>query len=346
MNLPVRIVGAAPAEPVVCVDGSLGAPGLELSHWPGNRTPARLKAELSTGCALAFARLDDGERTRLAAGATAIVNNHFDTDGLCAVFATRHPQAALAREGALLDAAAAGDFFRVPSEEVLALDALVGRFSEPERSPIAAELAGLDDLGRWNLAEATLLEILPALLDGGLADFRPAWEPVIEATRADLDDLRGAEREEERPLDLTLWRAPRNARSSRDDRASSFDPGRHALFGSTGSDRALVLGSGPDGTTARLVVSTLSWFDLPRPALARPDLEALADRLNELEGVAATDECAWRAQPPTNASPELWFGTTGQASFAEHSPCLRPSSLAPETILDTLRAGLRTPTRA
>ena len=53
MDLPVRIVDGPPAEPVITVDGAIGAPGLNLSHWPGNTTPKELRHDLSTGSALA-----------------------------------------------------------------------------------------------------------------------------------------------------------------------------------------------------------------------------------------------------------------------------------------------------
>ena len=87
MELPLRIVDGSSPERVISVDGAWGAPGLNLSHWPGNTTPRELKHDLSTGIALNFARLADGRRRELAQGCTAIANNHFDTDGVCAAFA-------------------------------------------------------------------------------------------------------------------------------------------------------------------------------------------------------------------------------------------------------------------
>ena len=48
------------------------------------------------------------ERERRAEGCVAVVNNHSDTDGLCATYAVLHPREALALEQELLDAAAAG----------------------------------------------------------------------------------------------------------------------------------------------------------------------------------------------------------------------------------------------
>ncbi len=341
MDLPVRIVEDAPDEPVLSVDGAFGAAGLNLSHWPGNRTPPALRHDLSTGSALRFAALGARERERLAGDAVAIVNNHYDTDGACALFAVRHPAAALPRAERLLAAARAGDFFQLPDQDALAIDALVEGLSDPERSPLGAELAALDDAGRWESALAHLLERFPAILDGDLGPYRPLWEPELAAVNADLADLRVAQRSEDAALDLTLWEARPGLVSSRDDARGTFDPGRHALFGTSSADRVLVLGPGPEGTTARLVLSTLSWFDLAserrRP---RPDLSALARALDELEGTTPEDEHAWRAQPRESPSPELWFGAREQPFFAEHSAALGASRLSPAAIRRALCAGL------
>src|SRR5262245_52723944 len=115
MNLPLRMVEGKTSERLLSVDGAWGQPGLNLSHWPGNATPKELKHDLSTGIALAFARLPQRERERLAEGCVAIANNHYDTEGVCAVFAVRRPELALPRAEKLLAAGAAGDFFHVPS---------------------------------------------------------------------------------------------------------------------------------------------------------------------------------------------------------------------------------------
>ena len=345
MDLPVRILLEAPREPVLSVDGAFDAPGLNLSHWPGNRTPASLRHDLSTGSALAFARLPQEERERLAAGATAIVNNHFDTDGLCAAFAVRYPARALELEGPLLDAAACGDFFRYPSDEALAFDAIVTAFADPDRSPLGASLRELPDAERYTRAQHALLERLPDLLgppsEAGLAEYAPLWRDVVAAARADRADLEAAEREDVEALDLTLWTAEDGRGSSRPDSQGLFDPGRHALFGTSRADRVLAVGPIAGGTSYRLIVSTLSWFDLvTEQRLPRPDLEALADDLNRLEDTRPSDDLAWRAQPRRNPSPELWFGGREQASFAEHNPALAPSELEPDTVLAAIEAAL------
>lgn len=334
MDLPVRIQTEPGTEPVVSVDGAFGAPGLNLSHWPGNATPRELRHDLSTGIALAFARLDDAERERLATGCTALVNNHYDTDGLLAMLAVRRPREALARAAAMLDAAAAGDFFRFPSDRAFAIDCVVEGMADASRSPLAAELRGLDDVPRRERATIEMLERLPALLDGGLEPYRDLWEEALERLHRDVEGLATGPRDDLVHLDLAVWSVSPPA----------SDPGRHALFGTSTADRALVLGARDGGTTARLLLSTKSFFDLvsERP-LPRPDLGALARALNEREGTTTNAERAWRHQDVAGASPELWFGTAGLASYAEHAgEHLAPSALPPAAIkaavVDALRA--------
>ena len=70
-----------------------------------------------------------------------------------------------------------------------------------------------------------------------------------------------------------------------------------------------------EGTTFRLVISTLGWFDPPSgPAQPRPDLAALATHLNELEGSAPDEAVAWRHQDAGGIHPgckSLFFSSFG-----------------------------------
>jgi hypothetical protein len=317
---------------VLSVDGILRPAALELSHWPGNRTPAALRHDLSTGCALAFARLDPRERASLARGAVAIANNHYDTDGCLALLATRFPERALPHADAMLRTAAAGDFYRVPDRSALALDALVSGLADPERSPLRAELAGLADEARWERCAAFLCEHFPALLAGDLAPWRELFEPEVEAIEGDLARLAASERADLEPLDLSVWT---------ERGVTGRAPGRHALHGSTRADRLLWLASDADGTRARFLVSTLSWFDLASERRQpRPDLEALARRLDELEGSTPAERHAWRVWSPQGAAPELWFGRAELEPFAEWNESLAPSRLAPALVRATIEGAL------
>ena len=344
MDLPVEIVGPDGAGPYgaadaarIRVDGFWPGRGLVLSHWPGHTTPADLRHDLSTGSALRFAALPAGERSRRAEGAVSIANNHYDTDGVCALWAVRHPEDAGARSERLLEAAAAGDFFSVPTEEAALVDLCVSGLGAAD-GPLAGELAALsvdDERARHQLLTDHWMEHLGALLDGDREPYRALWEPGLLRLAEDRARLLRAERREEPALDLTLW----FERSRGADEAGS--PGRHALLGGTPRDLALFLAEGPHGTLCRLLLSTRAWFDLTsRPSRPAPDLRPIAARLNELEHTSEAHPAAWRAQPPDNASPELWFGLRELESFAEHSDALRPSRLASAEILAAVTAGL------
>jgi hypothetical protein len=347
MNLPLRIQYAPGTEPVISVDGAFAAPGLNLSHWPGNTTPRELKHDLSTGIALEFARLPAARREELARGCVAVVNNHYDTDGACALFAVVDPAAALERADFLLDVAAAGDFFHMPSERALILELIIDGLVDVERSPWAPALAGLDDRQRSEHCVRELVPRLASILDGDHEPYAALWKRELENARADLSDLAAAARDEVTHLDLCVWTAPPGRASARPAPIGTppraFDPGRHPLFGSTRADRILVIGPRGAGATYRFLLSTLSWFDLvTRKMQPRPDLARLAERLNELEGSDPAAECAWRAQEVHSPSPELWFGRADHDMFAEHAPALEPSRLAPpvvrRAIADALRA--------
>ena len=221
MKLPVRILldpevsPEDPGEPLLSVDGAWGAPGLNLSHWPGNKTPYALKHDLSTGCVLNWARLGQVEREAMARGCVAIANNHYDTDGICALFAARYPEEALERSGALIDAARAGDFYQMPTERAFAFDALVSNLGVPGRSPLGARIEGLERGERYQAQTEFLLRELPALLDAKTLPYPELWKPELEDARADREDLKDCERQEDEELDLVVWTAPRGRRSSR-----------------------------------------------------------------------------------------------------------------------------------
>jgi hypothetical protein len=333
MDLPLVVVAGRSEELLVAVDGAWGQPGLCLSHWPGNATPAALRHDLSTGAALAFGRLPPAERARLAAGCRAIANNHYDTDGACAMFAARSPGLALPRAERLLATAAAGDFYQVPGEDAFALDAVITNLADPERSPWEPRFRGLDARARHELVLREVVGRLPALLDGGSNEFAALYEPELEALRAGRADLAAAARDDVVHLDLRVWESRPGAR---------FRPGRHALFADGRADRALAIGRGRAGATYRFVLSTLSWFDLAtREPQPRPDLRSLADRLNEAEGTDPGAEVAWRTQDAASPTPELWFGTDGVEEYAEHSDALRESRLEPATVRRAVADALR-----
>ncbi|TAJ21493.1 MAG: hypothetical protein EPO68_04615 [Planctomycetota bacterium] len=334
MQLELRVLAAPPAEPVISVDGAFGCRGLELSHWPGHRTPADLAHELSTGCALAFARLDARERERRADGARLAVNNHYDTDGACALYAVLQPEAALAHERALLELAAAGDFFQAPSELAVAIDAAIGNLADSRRSALARGLGARSDHERHEHCYRCVHANLARWLAGDLASARGLYELELDAFRADRARVAAARRTEFDAAALACIELD-------EPLLAGSDPGRHALFGATSLDRVLLSFPRGGAHCHRLLVSTRSWFDLPGVARRpRPDLAALARALDALDPRAGRDGAHWHAQPADSPSPELWFGRAELEFFRERNDALEPSGLAPARVREVLlRAG-------
>ncbi|MEZ6015284.1 MAG: DUF6687 family protein [Planctomycetota bacterium] len=363
MSLPIRFQTEAGTAPVVSVDGAFGAPGLHLSHWPGNTTPPGLKRDLSTGIALEYARLPLAERAALAAGCEAIAVNHYDTDGLCALFAVLEPELALQHEPLLMAAAESGDRFRTPDLAGFRLDAVFLALADPSRSPLPADVFALRGAAKHSRLVDEGLRALRRVLAAGLEVYRALWEPAERALEADRRDLAAALFDDLVHLDLAVWTAPFGRGSTRSSAAGGpsavgalnaaddgpgrvFDPGRHALFGATRADRVLALGPGPLGTTARLIIGTGSFFDLATEVGSpRPELAELVTRLQALEDRRGPRDAQtrWQTQAQSGASPELWYGRSGLPLYGEHAgPWLAPSQLSAEdikaTVLDAVRA--------
>lgn len=328
MALPytIRIIDGAVPEPAIAVDGHVEGAILELSHWPGNRTPASLKAELSTGIALRYVSLPVAERERLSQGARVLVNNHYDTDGILALFSLVQPECALQHRERLLACAAAGDLFRGDDERAFALDAYILAQTNAER------YAAWQGHAKHERIANDLMRELPLLLAAPQLPHPEHWQAAVERLRRDQASLRAALRDEMIHLDLCVYTLE-----------GAEGPGRHALFGDTRCDRALLINRVAGGTHARLVINTSSWFDIPGSSgQPRPDLAALAARLNQLEGHLASAPHAWRTHPSASPAPELWFGQVDCPFFTEHNPCLAPSRLDPlrikREVIDAVRA--------
>jgi hypothetical protein len=113
--------GARAPREATCCDGLVEGAGLQLSHWEGNLTPAELKADTSVEIALRYAAGTTGDAAA-PTGATAaprpqvVVNNHFDVDGVLAVFVLLEPEVARAHASLIVAAAEAGDFDEWPAD--------------------------------------------------------------------------------------------------------------------------------------------------------------------------------------------------------------------------------------
>lgn len=135
----------APERAISC-DGLVAGAAIDLSHWAKNRTPAAFKADTSVEIALRFV----GEAAP-ADAPSIVVNNHFDADGVLAVWSLLEPELATAHAGLIVAAAEAGDFDEWPADvRGIWLNIAIRRLVtlKPEASAYPIALGALGELVR------------------------------------------------------------------------------------------------------------------------------------------------------------------------------------------------------
>jgi hypothetical protein len=337
---PRRFVYAprnADPETTIFVDGS--EPGFRsLSHWPGNSTPAELKRDLSTGIALAFAKLPASKQQGLIGPFERVANNHYDTDGVLSAFAVLRPEAALPHEQLMLRAAACGDFGTWQGPEALAVELAVMVLPSHPKSPIARTsnrcLNG--DAYEWWLSR------LPETLSEPFAtqELWAARHAAILDDIARVEARRGVEVQRCPELGLAvvisdhaLTRIGLNHAAGDCHRVLLVRPGE-------GSDRTM------KQHRYRFMDRAESWFELPdRSVPARVPLEALAEQLAHREGPGAAP-AQWYCSSLDLPVAQLGFGNPEQCGdgFSEGlGPGADPTSrLSLEEVVSCVRSHFRT----
>ncbi|HET6278105.1 MAG TPA: DUF6687 family protein [Candidatus Polarisedimenticolia bacterium] len=284
--------------PFLCVDGVVPT-GLNLSHWPGNRTPPHLKADTSTEMALKLAR--DPGRAAWLRGVSIVTNNHFDTDGLLSVYAVLHPEQALGHAEALVQAARTGDFGEFNTAEAFKFDAIVSAFDDDAISPIAGRIRDRPEHERYQIIYDHLLELLPDLL-AATGRYQPLWsKPLAELMRSLLSVRSMARVREHDAARLTVIEADRPI-----DRMARFNIARH--------HRVLTAERSPHGWIYEMAFQVHSWFDTVTPPRGgRIDLADMAAAFDALEsgregcwtytGNDALDARLYRAGPDRSPLP-------------------------------------------
>jgi uncharacterized protein DUF6687 len=254
--------------PFLCVDGVVPG-GLNVSHWPGNRTPAHLKADTSTEIALNLAR--DPGRASWLQGVSIVTNNHFDTDGLLSVFAVLRPGEALAHEKTMVQAARTGDFGEWTTPEAFKFDLVVTAYDDERRSPIASEIRGRSEHERYQIIYDRLLASLPGLLQGAAA-YKDLWAPRLQAYMLSMMRMGDVARVREHDLSrLTVIEA-----SEPLDEMARFNVARH--------HRVLTATRTADGFVYEMAFRIFSWFETVTPPRGdRFDLTAVGARLDQME---------------------------------------------------------------
>jgi len=284
--------------PHVVVDGSAQAGAvLTLSHWPHSPTPPELRAD--TSAEIAFRYLDT---PAAHVDVPLVTNNHFDQDGLVAVFALVDPAAARARRDRCVDVAAAGDFAHCRDRDSARLAAAIAAYADEAVSPLADALAGLGYAERVARLYQELLPRLPDLLDRPAAT-RDLWaddDALLDATERAF--ATGAATVEEVPdLDLAVVTVARDRlpkpvrRFTRIDREPLHPVAVHAR-----TERMRVLTV--QGRRCDLRFRYETWVQhVSRPLPPRVDLAPLAEELTATE----TDGGRWRFDGVEHLTPRL-----------------------------------------
>jgi hypothetical protein len=294
--------------PNVVVDGAAQEDTVvTLSHWPGSGTPSAFRADTSTEIVLNFLATP-GARKQYAPKVEAVSNNHFDEDGLCAVWAMLHPKQ-LERHGDLLiDVATAGDFSIYRRPQAAKVVFTVRSYEDPDVSPVADQLEGDDGTG-----SARYQALLP-LLEDFMEDtdrYGPYWDDEWSAMlRSKTAMVMGEIELHEVPhVDLAVAQSPEPLH-------------RMVLYNTT--ERLRVLTALPDGRFC-LRYRYETWVQFSsRPVMPRVDLTPLVPLLQELE----REEVTWTFDGNSCSDPALQpLGRDGQPAS---------SSLSLETLLDQL----------
>jgi hypothetical protein len=296
----------------VVVDGPLmDGTVLSLSHWRGSGTPDALRDDTSALIVLRYLAADAG-----GPEVHAVTNNHYDEDGLFAIWLLLERPAEGSPARALAVAAAeAGDFGTwtdpwAPRVAIASM-AMAERHLTPlpEVGRILATAGATDPAGRLYRA------ILPRVA-GLLADpdrYRMLWRPRWSRIESDIALLDGGDAtvEDVPAADLSLVRAPR-----------PLDP--MALHPRT--PRMRILTALPDGTVT-VTYRYETWVDYAsRPLPPRVDLGPVAARLQAGEA----NPVRWLFEGVEVITPRLMAAGPGGRPA--------PTSHPPERIVEELSA--------
>jgi hypothetical protein len=285
--------------PHVMVDGA-ARPGsvLTLSHWPQSPTPPALARDLSAEIVLDLQRCSQGlgpgtpppgrpeqsdpvmTAVVSASRAEAVTSDHFDEDGLVALFGLVDPEAAIAAGETLVGVASCGDFGVVRSDVSARVCFAIGPLATAEAGAHGPTAPGGRSPSTSDMYSAVLPR-LPELL-AHPERFRRCWAEQWEtftAARAAIEQ--GAVTIEEYPeVDLAIFRGPDGLPNGAAPSAGERPLHRAAVHSATSASRILAF----IGERCELYFRYESWVRLvSRKVPLRPHLGPLALELSEAE---------------------------------------------------------------
>ncbi len=271
---------------------------LEISHWPGNRTPSCFKSDVSTQGVLAL--LEDANGHSYLADARAVSCDHFDIDGLLSIWALTDPPGARKRGTLAAQTAIVGDFDRFVSDAaVRACFAL-----EAAADVVASSVAYANTVTHTQTATAFLFGEVLAVVAECLDDSdhgRPAWDEEYHQVLASMRYLDShSDAIEELPgVDLAVVGPPKHSSGLGNELH------RYAINAHT---ELLTVATTTTDNRHRLHFRYESFVDLQsRSTGPRLRGDKLAELLNEKE-TAGT----WWCEPADTATPCLQLFAAGE----------------------------------
>ncbi|HSQ24339.1 MAG TPA: DUF6687 family protein [Pyrinomonadaceae bacterium] len=311
--------------PKLSVDGTVDN-AIHFSHWQGNETPESVKADTSTETVLNVVAAPN--RIELTRNIDLVTNNHFDTDGVLSVWTMLTGERALRLRERLIAAAEAGDFSEFSSVDGVRASIVIQGSDSPidkSGSPLAAQLAGEPVSDE---AQAYVL-VLPHVQDvvTQIDQYESLWREPWQRIEIALDSFaKGASRVEEiEDAKLSVVTLAREVFGP-----SGFDPNQHSAPFTAISHNAhgeLFLIGTPleDGWAYRIDYPYYSWAEtVVRPKIARRDLTALMNQLNELETHSAA---RWRLDSSELASAAKFSDANGKLAASRLEPGLVTTQL-------------------
>ena len=293
--------------------GGLAPNSGHLSHWKGNNTPNSLKADTATEIALKYNA--DPHRASLFPYANIITSNHFDVDGLLAVFTLLYPEKAAPAASQWIATAEAAAFASFSSEEGVQNHLLIlGLVSD--QSPLRSLFRRRDE-PKEALYYKELLPLLPDLFKKK-NDYRHLWRESFDHIIASMTLFErgaiGLEEYEEERLTIILNDVP---------------PAREAIDAYCKGDLFLLIEDRKQregGYRYELAYRYYAWAEtVRRPAISQIEMEGLAHGLNQLESSSSKK---WRVDPPRlPLTTALRFGTDDRRGRGTIS------TLPPQTVI-------------
>jgi hypothetical protein len=254
---------------------------------------------------MAFAYLDTYD---LHDPATAVSNNHFDQDGLVSLYILIHPEAALERQGLLIDIARAGDFATFDLRAAARISMALSAYATPGRSPIT-------DLADYAAMTSQLYEELLDRFDDicdNPDDYQELWaeeSATLDASEAALATGK-VTLDEVLDVDLAVITVPERGSWAGGHRfAGQWVSGLHPMALYNATDRFAVLTV--RGQSYEFTYRYETWVQYrsrrPRP---RRDLSMLAERLNAEESSGR-----WVGEQASALTPTLKLYGTEQSEI-------------------------------